>query len=70
MEILRIRNTRVINRVLDRLHEEESLNDLGVDEVFARCLSAQRIPESRHAGLLSAYREVLASLHEEDVRAE
>ncbi|MFH0727190.1 MAG: exonuclease SbcCD subunit D C-terminal domain-containing protein [Pseudomonadota bacterium] len=70
MEILRVRNTRVINRVLNRLHEEETLDDLSVDDVFARCLSAQNVPEEQHSDLLRTYREVLASLHEADIRAE
>ncbi|SFW21222.1 exonuclease SbcCD subunit D C-terminal domain-containing protein [Nitrosovibrio sp. Nv17] len=70
MEILRVRNNRIVDRVLGRIHEEETLDDLGVDEVFERCLAAHAVPEEQRPALIHAYRETLASLHDEDMRAE
>ncbi|MBL4781154.1 MAG: exonuclease SbcCD subunit D C-terminal domain-containing protein [Porticoccaceae bacterium] len=68
--ILRIQNTRLIDRVLNSSHSDESLEDLSVDDVFARCLSAHDIPESQQANLLHSYRQTLSSLHDDDLRAE
>lgn len=70
MEILRVENRRIIDRVLDRVEDDASLDDMSVDDVFERCLSAHDVPEEQRPGLLNAYREAVASLHEEDVQAE
>ena len=70
LEVLRVKNTRVIERVLGRMNEEETLEELNVDDVFERCLSSQGVPEEQLPGLRQAYRETLSSLHEEDGRAE
>ena len=39
IEILRIKNNRIIDRVLGHMHEEETLDDLNVNDVFERCLA-------------------------------
>lgn len=70
MEILRVKNNRIIDRVLDRTHTEETLDDLNVEDVFQRCLAAHEVPDEQRPALLRAYRETLASLHEDDIRAE
>lgn len=70
MEILRIKNNRIIDRVLGQTHEEETLDDLNVNEVFERCLAAYDVPEEQRPELLRAYRETLSSLYEDDLRAE
>jgi len=70
MEILRIRNNRIIDRVLERMHDEETLDDLNVNEVFARCLAAHNIAEEQRPELLRAYQETIASLYEEDAQAQ
>ncbi|OUS13816.1 exonuclease sbcCD subunit D [Gammaproteobacteria bacterium 53_120_T64] len=68
--ILRIQNTRLIDRVLNSHHADESLEDLSVDDVFARCLTAHEIPDSQQAELLHTYRQVLSALNDDDLRAE
>lgn len=70
MEILRVKNNRVIERVLGQIHEEETLDDLNVNEVFERCLTVHDVPEDQRPELLRAYQEALTSLYEDDLQAE
>ena len=70
MEILRIKNNRIIDRVLGQIHEEETLDDLNVNDVFERCLAAHEVPEEQRPELLRAYQETVSSLYEDDARAE
>ncbi|MGR8981059.1 MAG: exonuclease SbcCD subunit D C-terminal domain-containing protein [Gammaproteobacteria bacterium] len=69
IEILRIKNNRIIDRVMGRIHDDETLDDLDIDDVFARCLAAHEVPEDQRPELLRAYRESVMSLHQDDVRA-
>lgn len=68
--ILRIQNTRLIDRVLNASHTDESLEDLDVNDVFARCLAAHEIPEAQRAELLHTYQQVISSIHNDDTQAE
>jgi len=70
MEILRIKNNRVVERALTHLYEEETLDDLNVDEVFTRCLDAHAITTEQRPELLRAYHEIAMALAEQDLRAE
>ena len=70
MEILRIRNNRVISRVLGQIHAEETLDDLDVNDVFERCLAAHEVPDEQRPELLRAYQETVSSLYADDVHAE
>mgnify|MGYP003619704862 CR=1 FL=1 len=70
LEVLRVQNNRVMQQALAQAHLEESLDDLSVDEVFARRLDGQKVPEEQRPALLSAYRQVVQSLTEEDSQAE
>ena len=70
MEILRIRNNRIIDRVLGKIHEEETLDDLNVNDVFERCLAVHEVPEAQRRELRRTYQETLSSLYEDDTRAE
>ncbi|MCK9390789.1 MAG: exonuclease SbcCD subunit D C-terminal domain-containing protein [Syntrophales bacterium] len=70
IEILRIRNNRILERALSRIDEGETLDDLDATEVFRRCLAAHEVPEDQHPAFLEAYREVVVSLQEADPRAE
>ena len=70
MEILRIKNNRIIDRVLGQIHEEETLDDLNVIDVFERCLAVHEVPEDQRQELLRAYQETVSSLYEDDVKAE
>lgn len=70
LEILRIKNSRIIDRVLAQGEVQETLDDLNVDEVFERCLAAHDVPEEQRPELLQVYRETLLSLEEDDAQAE
>lgn len=70
LEILRIKNNRLFDRLLSRSHPEETLDDLDENDVFARCLAVHEVPEEQRAVLTLAYQETLASLHNDDLRAE
>ena len=70
MAVLRIKNNRILDRALGPIHEEETLEDLTVDDVFARCLAAHKVPEGQRPELLRTYRETILSLDEDDGQAE
>ena len=70
MEILRVKNNRIIDRVLRQIHEEETLDDLNENDVFERFLAVHDVPEDQRPELFRTYQETLASLNENDPRAE
>jgi exonuclease SbcD len=70
LEILRVRNSRVLERAMSGMTTDETLDDLDVTGVFNRCLEAHDIPEDQRPALLSAYQEIVAALNEEDHMAE
>ena len=70
LELLRIRNNRLVERTLSPMHAEETLDDLKDADVFVRCLDAHAVPENQRPSLQQAYREIVASLHDLDVNAE
>ncbi len=70
LEILRVKNNRIIDRVLGQIHEEETLDDLNTNDVFERCLALHEVPEEQRPELLRAYQETVASLLEDDALAE
>ena len=70
MEILRVKNNRVLERALGGTDAEETLDDLDVTDVFRRCLESHEVPEDQRPALLSAYQEVVAALNEADPMAE
>lgn len=70
MEILRIKNKRLIDRVISAVTEDETLDDLDAGDVFERCMDAfDVLPEDR-TELIASYKEVINSLMEEDKNAE
>jgi DNA repair protein SbcD/Mre11 len=70
LEILRTRNMRLVERTLSRMATEETLDDLNVDDVFARCLAAHEVPEEQRGELVDAFKETVLALHEDDQRGE
>ncbi len=65
LEILRAKNMRLVERTLSRMATEETLDDLTVDDVFARCLAAHEVPAEQQPELVAAFRETIAALHED-----
>jgi len=70
IEILRVKNNRVLERAMSRMDIDETLNDLDVTDVFKRCLQSHEVPVDQRPALLSAYKEVIVSLNEADLMAE
>ncbi|MBN2705770.1 MAG: exonuclease SbcCD subunit D C-terminal domain-containing protein, partial [Deltaproteobacteria bacterium] len=70
MEILRIKNNRIIDRCLRQSHADETLDDLNVNDVFERCLAVHEVPEEQRPELLRAYQETVSSLYEDNVQAQ
>lgn len=70
LEILRVKNNRIISRILDQIDDGGTLEELSANEVFEHCLSASAIPAEQRTELWHTYQETLVSLDEEDVRAE
>jgi exonuclease SbcD len=70
LEILRTKNMRLVERTLSRMASEETLDDLSVEEVFARCLAAHEVPQEQQAELVAAFRESIAALHEDSTLGE
>lgn len=67
MEIRRIKNRRVMDRVISTVAEEETLDDLDANDIFTRCLDAFEVPDEDREELTFSYNEIIKSLHEEDV---
>lgn len=70
MKILRVKNTRLMDRVLKQIRDDETLDDLNVNEVFERCLAVHNITQTQWPELVSTYQETLQFFHEKDVLAE
>lgn len=70
LELLRVKNNRIVDRVLERLEHEDTLEELTVEDVFERCLNQNEVPQEQRPELLRAYRETLTSLYETDEHAE
>jgi exonuclease SbcD len=69
LEILAIRSERLWQAALES-GTEESLAELSPVQVFERCLDDHGVPEGRREALMASYREILASIAEEDRKAE
>ena len=67
MEIRRIKNKRIVDRVISGIAENETLDDLDAGDVFIRCLDANEVPDEDREELTVSYNEIIKSLHEEDI---
>ncbi|MDL2207469.1 exonuclease SbcCD subunit D C-terminal domain-containing protein [Desulfovibrio sp. OttesenSCG-928-M16] len=67
LDILRVKNRRIIDRALGQIFQEEALDDLSPNEVFERCLDAHHVSDEQRPDLLRAYQETLLSLHDDDL---
>ena len=67
LEIRRIKNKRVMDRVLQRIDTAETLDDLEPADVFSRCLEEYEIPDDQRAELIASYTEILNTMQEADL---
>jgi exonuclease SbcD len=70
LEVLRVKNNRIIDRVLEQASMDESLDDLNINQVFERCLDQHGVSIEQRTALRDAYRETLASIYEDDEQAD
>jgi exonuclease SbcD len=70
MEISRIRNRQVMDRILQKKEAEEELDNLSVTDVFERLLDAHGVDPGKRPALVLAHQEILTLLHEQDTHAE
>ena len=69
-EVLKIKNTRTYNKVLNQQQISETLQDLNEEEVFERCLSAHHVPDEQKPSLRDAHDQILYHLRHADTQAE
>jgi exonuclease SbcD len=69
LEILRIRNKVVSDKILSKMAEDEILEDLSPIDVFVRYLDAVNITEDREE-LITLYKEIVNHINEEDINAQ
>ncbi len=69
-EVLKIKNTRTYNKVLNQQQISETLQDLNEQEVFERCLATHNIPDEQRLNLREAYEQIVYDLHHADTQAE
>jgi exonuclease SbcD len=69
-EILKIKNIRTYNKVLNQEQSSETLQDLNEQEVFERCLNTYKISEWQKPILRDAYEQILYNIHYDDSGAE
>ena len=62
LEILRIKNERIRERVLAQHRADETLGDLNPLDVFERCLDAHDVPAAQRDTLRQSYHEILNQL--------
>jgi exonuclease SbcD len=65
LEILRAKNLRLVERTLNGMAAEETLDDLSEDDVFARCLAAHQVLPEQRDELIAAFREAVLAVHGE-----
>ncbi len=70
MEIRRIKNRRVLERMIKKSREAKTLEDLSVGDVFNQLLETHEVESDQRVELIQAYQEIVALLHEEDTMAE
>ncbi len=69
MQILRIKNRRVIERVINQIFDEEMLDDLDVMDVFNRLLDTYEVKDDERPALIQAHKEIITYLYEDDTNA-
>jgi exonuclease SbcD len=70
MEIRRIKNRQVMDRVIQKTRKQETLDDLDPRDVFARCLDAADVTNEDRKLLTASYNEIVTALMEEDKHAD
>jgi len=68
--ILRIKNQRSSAQLLSGEAPQQTLDDLTPEDVFEKCLDANKVAVEQRPALQLAWQEILQQLHQHDTRAE
>jgi len=69
-DVLKIKNPRTYNKVLNQEAASETLQDLNEMQVFERCLSANEVTDAQKLTLRDAYAQIIHNIHHNDTQAE
>ncbi len=70
LEVRRIKNKRVMERLMSAIEEASPLDDLDISDVFTRCLDAYEVPTEDRDELTISYNEIIQSLNEDDLNVD
>ncbi|WP_027361565.1 exonuclease SbcCD subunit D C-terminal domain-containing protein [Halodesulfovibrio aestuarii] len=70
MEIIQLKNRQIMNRIINAVTQNETLDDLNPEDVFVRCLDAFEVPNEDREELITSHKEILKSIHEDDLNAD
>lgn len=63
LEILRIKNSRLAQRAVAIIEEEQNLDELDEEQVFRLCLDENGVPDEQRPELIQAYGELCGSVY-------
>lgn len=66
LEVRRIKNNQVYQRILKNGEPQETLEDLDVFQVFENCLEDHNVEKVEHEELKACYRELVQEIEEQD----
>jgi len=70
LSLLRVRNNRVVDRILAAEHDADTLDELQPGDVFQRLLDLQQVAEPQQTELKRLFNGLLQTLAEQDSRAD
>ena len=70
IKILRIKNRQMPKQAISSLKDDETLDDLNLEDVFIRCLDIHKVANEDRQELIISYQEIIKNLMEDDVNAE
>ena len=66
MEIRKIKNQRIVEKALSQKNQQETLDNLNVNDVFMRCLDSHAVTEEERPALINSFNEIVLRLQEGD----
>lgn len=70
LEVLRVRNQRIVQQLLSQTEAQENLESLSPEEVFMRCLQAHDVAEPQRPALIHSFQEIVRELEQDDPQAQ
>ncbi len=70
IEICRIKNKRLVERVIQEVKEDQTLDRLDAGDVFQKLLETYEVPKNDQQDLIQSFQEITTFLLEQDINAE